>query len=153
MRRLFSSVFPEHKWETWRFGSTTPQFWSDLGSPETRAALISLIETIAKKHNISQGNLAKWYSISYKKLGSGVQKALRQAGGFINALRLAYPNHDWNPKLFMSATTSGRKESVQQRLHSLILEHFNGSGSSSLYSYNFLKLNIVWHAQPFINDL
>jgi len=128
VRRLFAGVFPEHKWESWRFCNTTPGFWTDLGSAETRAAIISLVESIAKKYNISQNNLAKWYSMSVKQFGAGVQKALRQAGGLINALRIAYPDHNWNPKLFLSAHSSGRKESVQHRLYALITEHFKGTG-------------------------
>jgi len=128
------AIYPEHDWQRFKF-SRLPStgFWptivADLRkeleldstayfkSPSYRT-FKNFFDTIATANQFT--TLDKWYHIK-KSQSSKLAFTLKLMGlSLPSALALAYPNHQWDPKLFSASLATTVNPKVQRQLHSLL---------------------------------
>lgn len=96
-------IFPEHDWAPWKFRQIPNGFWDREGSRR------QFFDTIASE--LSVRKLEDWYSISVeevRRLGGGalVTKRFYNLG---DALKDAYPDHQWDMARFGTAHTQQQR--------------------------------------------
>lgn len=110
------SVYPEHKWEPWRFKVLPRWFWRDQGLPFQKLYMKYLEAALG----ISA--LDSWYRISRDDLRSIKAKEFPARVGLRGILQRIYPDHVWERKLFSLSS----KKSSQRRLRVVLATLFPG---------------------------
>lgn len=94
MFRALSTIFPEHKWQPWRFDVTPAGFWDDIDNQRR------FFEWLGSELNIHQ--LDDWYNIIpadvLNKGGGGILYYYNES--LQRALTSVYPAHKWKTELF-----------------------------------------------------
>jgi hypothetical protein len=133
--QLLRDVYPSHTWEEWRFDQTPKHSWQNIadGSSSQRGdpALRSFVNYLEKSLHISK--LSDWYRISSRdvaQVAKGSYFPSRIVGSIPNMLRLAYPEHKWEDKLFGAMS----KQANQRQLLHHIQRLFPSNTSTFLAS-------------------
>ena len=93
MLQMLSAVYPEYKWEPWRFARTSRSLLRN--EVELSRAVKELSQSLDIKHP------SDWYRVSKDELtAAGAAALLRQHGGLVGVLRVVYPNEAWKEDYF-----------------------------------------------------
>lgn len=125
MSALLQAVYSNHQWDRWRFVKAQNNYWNIMSSTTNEKdvrELRSFLETLAVKLHIkSEGKaeypLESWYQVSLEKFKSDSIR-ISQVGGLARALRLAYPQHNWDETRFKRRTRT--RTITQRRIESLV---------------------------------
>jgi len=81
-------VYPEHKWQSWRFPAVKAGYWKDMDN------LTSFIKDMEQDLNIHKKE--DWYLVTAAKVETmGGKHALTEHGGVVQILKKIYPEHAW----------------------------------------------------------
>ena len=93
---MLLNIYPEHKWELWRFNKVPQKWWKSLENQREYLDHVS--------RELGFKDLNSWYGVSHSKLtaaGSGMRTLLRMYNNSIfDMLTTIYPNHNWLPWQF-----------------------------------------------------
>jgi hypothetical protein len=137
LRRLFgmslaaalTDVYPDHKWDSWRFNKAPDNHLQDLAQQRT------LLDEIGRRLGIT--DMQQWYKIQklqvVKNGGSGLIKMHKDS--LQTALQKVYPDHKWLPWLFAKAP-KGFWHSIdnQRRFFDWSMEQLNLKQMDDWYS-------------------
>eukprot|EP01122_Echinamoeba_exundans_P010018 TRINITY_DN3635_c0_g2_i1.p1 TRINITY_DN3635_c0_g2~~TRINITY_DN3635_c0_g2_i1.p1 ORF type:complete len:330 (-),score=43.15 TRINITY_DN3635_c0_g2_i1:802-1791(-) len=121
--RALVSIYPEHKWELWRFSPAPHGFWRSQSQKADNSALKSRVMThLAPKLRIQ--SLEDWYRVSGKDLRQlGVSHIITMYGGLSSVLKSVYTDHQWDETLLARRAP---KKSRQLRLLQALRDLFPG---------------------------
>lgn len=101
---MLTGVFPDHHWQRWKFEVVPQEHWHALKSTThletTKQELQEYLQASATKLRLE--NLSGWYRVSRVQINDigGMSSAIRVFEGLPKLLQQAYPNHNWEPKMF-----------------------------------------------------
>lgn len=105
------SVYPSHDWMIWRFKTVPSGYWHKVrGNP---FELKQVFDWLGDKLAVKQLN--DWYRISLAQIKTLVH--INTATEVSSMLKIAYPYHQWNDKLF--GRSSRAKASQRQLFHAV----------------------------------
>src|SRR5207244_3286577 len=116
------SVYPEHKWMKWRFKTIPHGYWKSLATNSNATA--QMIGWLGEQLSIKR--LIDFYRVSLQELGKWVP--VRSGKELGNMLEVAYPQHQWNTKLF--GKEGGHPKASQRHLKNAIQQLFPTHGTS-----------------------
>lgn len=93
--KALQSVYPEHKWEVWKFCNSPMGYWDDLNNQQ--AFFCTLEKELGLRdwkeyYKLKRRHLAKWPQ---------VQSILRKHNqSSFETMRAIYPQHSWEPGKF-----------------------------------------------------
>jgi len=107
--RALALAYPEHTFHPWRFQfiEMPKSFWLKTMKDDT--ALREFIQDLRTKLNIDEDNLEAWYSVTAASLDPPIRRIINKIGGLQTLLKLAYPEHSWDPTKFASHTSPKRR--------------------------------------------
>jgi len=107
MESLLVAVFPDHRWEFFKFQRVPKHYWKRISSSsddDEVKLLQAYLDEIASKvfdtEELGGNSLERWYSVAQKNLSPGQREALKHFGGIGEALARAYPHHQWDQARF-----------------------------------------------------
>jgi hypothetical protein len=121
--RALVSIYPDHKWDLWRFSPAPHGFWSSQVQKGDYAALKSMVCThLGPKLRIE--SMEDWYRVSGKDIRQhGVAHIISMYGGLPNVLKSVFPDHNWDDTLLARRAP---KKSRQLRLLQALRDLFPG---------------------------
>jgi len=120
-----SLEFPEHAWKFWNFERLPEGWWSNHLAPlfnyesasnDTNTDIVSttvvrqFMEDLAETYSVSE--LAEWYRVSLRNLGTTTIARMRHLGGIANVLWKLYPYHLWEFTRFTNTGKRGTQRDV-----------------------------------------
>ena len=125
--RMLTHLYPDHKWQLWKFLHTPRGFW---GNSEE---LKNYVEYLAGKLRVEK--LDDWYRVSLDHVERfGPTTSFKRHGGISKVLSQIYPKHTWDLKRLESPNLSKAsqwrlRKSVEQLFpNTIVLEDYHQEG-------------------------
>lgn len=62
LKKALMALYPDHKWEQWKFVRISKNYWKDI------RAVRNCLESLGKTLNVTE--LSDWYNVSYRDVVS-----------------------------------------------------------------------------------
>jgi hypothetical protein len=96
--KALQTIYPEHKWEMWKFKQSPKHYWDDIKNQRI------FFDSVAKKLGIEK--MEDWYTVKNRDVRDlkvdGVLSRYR--GSLIRALKSIYPEYEWKEWRFFRTT-------------------------------------------------
>ena len=94
MYQALSAIYPNHKWQAWRFESVPMSFWSDIKNQ------CEYFEWLGNELEIRE--LDEWSQVSISDVTQNSGETLLNfyGGSLYNALSACFPQHNWQESQF-----------------------------------------------------
>jgi hypothetical protein len=91
-----TTVYPDHRWYQWKFPNTHKRFVA----PQHLREYFDEAKSLVDVHNLSD-----WYSVTMEMIIQAQNREISAVTGIFgrslyDALRAAYPEHNWNKEMF-----------------------------------------------------
>lgn len=117
--KALQEIYSEHPWETWRFQNVVGAFKSDSKENIARKSR-DFFDQLASKlfpGTTDHHKFYLWYSVTVNTVAQAGGAAILRANGnsLRDALRIAYPEHEWDDELFLKLPPSYWTDVVKHR--------------------------------------
>jgi hypothetical protein len=87
--KALQTVYPEHRWEVWRFRRVSKGFWDN---PNNASSFLQSVQD-----QLGLANLDEWNDVTQKhfQMFKGADALLKRGRSFLDVLKTYYPNHTW----------------------------------------------------------
>lgn len=107
---VLRALFPEHEWDESLFSHKRKEYYSDLDKMREE------LSRIGKKLGVKEGDLSQWYRIPWRDVVALGGAALSyHLGNRLSVLKAVFPDHHWNPTLFVHQPPSYWSSTENQR--------------------------------------
>jgi len=104
--KIVKGVYPNHKWQPWRFVGTPREFWKQLIQDRDRETLQEILESVLTSLGFSNEK-THWYGVTKQMVPKKIRTILSQMGGLETVLQTAYPEHKWDTSKLLGVGKSG----------------------------------------------
>ena len=118
------SIYPQHRWQPWRFGKTPTQWWAGLRAgiaardSEALKELREFMIEFGNRHGVTE--MEDWYNLRQHNITPLLRYRLHKYAQLSKLLPLVFPEHPWDRKRLGKGSTMASQKSMVKQVHSLI---------------------------------
>lgn len=111
LRVALKDIYPDHPWEADKFAGRQ--------SPQSTEGIALIVHEFETQHQIK--TLDAWYRVPSRDWkGHSLNRIVHRTGSLLQVLKLVYPDHSWNPRLFYVFGKKSMQQKLKMKLQELL---------------------------------